>query len=52
MTTATEDRIAALREEISEDERQMGIHAGDPYYAMYATRAREARDELRQMEKS
>lgn len=52
MTTATESRIAELRAEIAEDERQMGIHAGTHLFAIYLAKRGDARRELRQMEES
>lgn len=54
MTTATESRIAALHEQISDADHHMATAAfGTPHlFATYLARRGEAMRELRQMEES
>lgn len=50
MTTATESRLADLREEVAEAERQMGIHPlGSPMWSTWMARCGKARREMRQL---
>lgn len=44
------DRVAELRDDVAEAERQMGIHFGTPLYATYLAQRGDAKRELRQLE--
>lgn len=50
MNTATESRLADLREEVAEAERQMGIHPlGSPMWSTWMAKCGEFRREMRQL---
>jgi len=49
-TPTAADRVAELREDVAEAERQMGIHFGTPLYATYLAQRGEAQREIDRLE--